>query len=197
MALEISTDKPQSCTKSPPSVAAGIDKKHSKHSAELSTKVAENEGTVPDDVYPTGSKLGIIIFALCIAVFCVALDSTVVATAIPRITDDFHALQDIGWYGSAYLLTTAAFQLPYGKLYASLNIKTVFLAALVIFEVGSVVCGTSPNSSALIVGVSSYIETRKFNSFLTDVGSESNGRIGSCGPVYWCLDNYRTFLSYP
>lgn len=43
------------------------------------------------------------IFALLIAVLCVALDSTIVSTAIPRITDEFHDLRDVGWYGSGQL----------------------------------------------------------------------------------------------
>ncbi|KAF2789492.1 MFS general substrate transporter [Melanomma pulvis-pyrius CBS 109.77] len=100
----------------------------------------------------TGAKLALTIFALCTAVFCVALDNTIIATAIPRITDDFHALQDVGWYGSAYLLTTCAFQLPFGKLYGLFNPKWVFMAALAFFEVGSLICGAAPNSTALIIG---------------------------------------------
>ena len=42
-------------------------------------------------------------------------DRTIIATAIPTITDDFHALNDVGWYGSAYMLTSCAFQLFFGK----------------------------------------------------------------------------------
>ncbi|EDN90933.1 hypothetical protein SS1G_00333 [Sclerotinia sclerotiorum 1980 UF-70] len=61
-------------------------------------------------VYPHGLKLVIILAALCIAVFLVALDQTIIATAIPKITDQFNSIQDIGWYGSAYLLTTTALQ---------------------------------------------------------------------------------------
>ncbi|KUJ08399.1 putative efflux pump antibiotic resistance protein [Mollisia scopiformis] len=102
--------------------------------------------------YPTGLKIFLIVFALSLAVFCVALDNTIIATAIPRITDEFHALQNIGWYGSAYLLTTCAFQLFYGKLYSCFPIKMIFLMALSIFELGSVVCATSPSSLALITG---------------------------------------------
>lgn len=58
----------------------------------------------------------------------------------------------MGWYGSSYLLTTCAFQLMYGKLYTFYSIKWMFMMALFIFEVGSVVCGAAPNSTALIVG---------------------------------------------
>lgn len=50
--------------------------------------------------YPTGAKLGIIVASLCLSVFLMALDNTIIATAIPRITDHFKALDDVGWYGS-------------------------------------------------------------------------------------------------
>jgi hypothetical protein len=65
------------------------------------------------EAHLSGTPLALCIFALCTAVFCVALDNTIIATAIPRITDDFHALQDVGWYGSAYLLTTCGTSLAY------------------------------------------------------------------------------------
>ncbi|GME66062.1 MFS general substrate transporter [Neofusicoccum parvum] len=90
--------------------------------------------------------------ALCLAVFCVALDNTIIATAIPKITSDFHSLEDVGWYGSAYLIATCAVQLLFGKLYNVFPIKWVFMIALLIFEVGSLVCAVAPNSVALIVG---------------------------------------------
>lgn len=102
--------------------------------------------------YPSGLKLTTIIVGLCLAVFLVALDNTIVVTCIPQISDEFHALGDIGWYGSAYLLTTCAFQLLFGKLYTHFNIKLVFLLAITCFEVGSLICGAAPTSTALIVG---------------------------------------------
>lgn len=50
--------------------------------------------------YPTGLKLFLIIVALCLAVFLMCLDNTIIATAIPKITDQFNSLDDIGWYAS-------------------------------------------------------------------------------------------------
>ncbi|KAK8168109.1 major facilitator superfamily domain-containing protein [Phyllosticta citrichinensis] len=102
--------------------------------------------------YPGAWKLGLITIALCLTVFCMALDNTIIATAIPRITDHFKALGDVGWYGSAYLLTTCAFQLIFGKLYTFFSIKWIYLLALGVFEIGSFICGIAPTSNALIVG---------------------------------------------
>lgn len=51
--------------------------------------------------YPKKMKLALITIALCLSVFCMALDNTIISTAIPRITDEFHAIDDVGWYGSA------------------------------------------------------------------------------------------------
>ncbi|KIV94567.1 hypothetical protein PV10_02322 [Exophiala mesophila] len=113
-------------------------------------------GTTSSDeanlVYPTGIKLALITLALCLSVFLVALDNTIIATAIPKITDRFNSLGDIGWYGSSYLLTTCALQLFFGKLYTFYSIKTVYIVSIVIFEVGSAICGGAPTSAALIVG---------------------------------------------
>jgi MFS family permease len=58
----------------------------------------------------------------------------------------------VGRYASSYLLTICAFQLIYGKLYTFYSIKYVFLVAISIFEIGSLICGVSPNSTAFILG---------------------------------------------
>lgn len=74
------------------------------------------------------------------------------ATAIPRITSDFDSLNDVGWYGSAYLLTTAALQPTFGKVYAFLNIKIIYIAAILLFELGSILCAAATSSKILIIG---------------------------------------------
>ncbi|KAI9697587.1 MAG: hypothetical protein M1836_004537 [Candelina mexicana] len=102
--------------------------------------------------YPTTFRLAIITVALCLSVFLVALDNTIIATAIPKITDHFNALDDVGWYGSAYLLTTCAFQLLFGKFYSIFSLKIVYLSAIGVFELGSLICGVAPTSTALIIG---------------------------------------------
>lgn len=103
-------------------------------------------------ILPMGTKLIMITVSLMLGFFCTALDNTITSVAIPRITDEFHALNDVGWYASSYLLTSCSFQLLFGKVYARYSVKWVFLSALFIFEVGSLICAVAPNSTTLIVG---------------------------------------------
>ncbi|CAI7609510.1 unnamed protein product [Penicillium glandicola] len=101
---------------------------------------------------PTGTRLLAISISILFAMFLVALDRTIIATAVPRITNQFNALDDISWYASAYLLTSCATQLSWGKVYTFYSTKTIFLIAILVFEIGSAVCGGAPNSKAFIVG---------------------------------------------
>ena len=106
-----------------------------------------------DDMdYPHGVRLVGIVLALIVSVFLVALDMTIVATAIPKITDQFHSLDDVAWYGSAFFLTLASFQSTWGKIYRYFPLKISFLSAIFIFEVGSLICGVANDSKTLIVG---------------------------------------------
>ncbi|KAK6223141.1 major facilitator superfamily transporter [Colletotrichum tabaci] len=113
---------------------------------------AERSADDPSVDGPTGLKLLAITLGLCITLFLVGLDNIILSTAIPRITDEFSSINDIGWYGSAYLLTTCTFQLTFGKLYSLFSIKLVYLISIIIFEVGSAVCGAAPRSTVLILG---------------------------------------------
>ncbi|KAI1212189.1 MFS general substrate transporter [Annulohypoxylon truncatum] len=90
-----------------------------------------------------------IVFLMCLDHYI--LESTA-ATAIPRITTDFNALQDAAWYSSGYFLTNMALQPAFGQLYKLFSIKLIFLACLLIFEAGSILCALAPSSIALILG---------------------------------------------
>lgn len=70
----------------------------------------------------------------------------------PVISDDFHTIADLGWWSNAYLLTLSSFQLFYGKLYSLFSIKIVYLVAIGLFEIGSLICTTAPTSTALVIG---------------------------------------------
>lgn len=130
---------------------------------ETPNNALEKAHTLPDDAeqdlsrvdtsdYPRAFKLFFIIVALVLSIFLVALDMTIVATAIPRITDEFHSLDQVGWYGAAFFLTVGAFQSTWGKAYKYFPLKATFLIAISIFELGSLLCGVAQNSITLIVG---------------------------------------------
>ncbi|KAK7966131.1 uncharacterized protein PG986_000408 [Apiospora aurea] len=115
-------------------------------------KAVSRASTRAESDYPTGVRLALILLSIFVSMFLVALDRLIISTAIPQITDDFHSLPDVGWYGSAYLLTTCSFQLMFGKLYTFFSVKNVFLATVVLFEVGSAICGAAPSSVVFIIG---------------------------------------------
>ncbi|SPO04932.1 related to aflatoxin efflux pump AFLT [Cephalotrichum gorgonifer] len=108
----------------------------------------------PDETinYLTGTKLVVLIAALCLVIFLVALDQTIIAPALGAITAEFSSVKDIGWYGSAYFLTTTALQPMFGNIYKRFSIKSSFLGAVFIFEVGSLICAVAQNSTTFIVG---------------------------------------------
>ncbi|KAL6697966.1 putative aflatoxin efflux pump [Trichoderma pleuroticola] len=124
--------------------------------ADHNAEAANPQGTAPDGAeasYKPGSlKFWLIIISAFVSMFLVALDRTIISTAIPTITDDFHSLSDIGWYGSSYMLTTAAFQLVWGRIYRFYDLRWTFLCCIVIFEIGSAICGSAPSSSVFIAG---------------------------------------------
>lgn len=84
--------------------------------------------------YPTRFRLVVILLSLFLGTLLVAIDTTIVSVAVPKISTDFHALNDIGWYGSAYLITITALQPAGGTLYKLFNIKLVYLASILVFE---------------------------------------------------------------
>ncbi|KJK74880.1 hypothetical protein H634G_09924 [Metarhizium anisopliae BRIP 53293] len=134
-------------------LALGTPSSHDKTVADNTRGVATDDSFSNDAIdYPTSTRLLMINLSLCISIFVTALDNTIIATAIPRITDDFKSQNDIGWYGSSYLLTQASLQLLYGKFYTMTPIKCVFVSAIGIFELGSLICAVAPNSAALICG---------------------------------------------
>ncbi|KAK9328781.1 major facilitator superfamily domain-containing protein [Lipomyces starkeyi] len=124
------------------------------------SKEQSAEPTTLDSIHPsenetgylTGFKLIITIFSLTIVGFLLLLDVSVVATAIPKITSDFHSLNDVGWYGAAYLLANCALQPLTGKIYGEFNMKWTLLGFLGVFELGSVLCGAATSSNMLIIG---------------------------------------------
>lgn len=64
----------------------------------------------------------------------VAVDTTIISVAVPRISTEFKALYDIGWYGSAYLATLTAFQPTMSNIYKVFSPKAAYIGSIVLFE---------------------------------------------------------------
>ncbi|KAL4778169.1 major facilitator superfamily domain-containing protein [Aspergillus varians] len=120
------------------------------------TKPSEQPGGEYDDAeknyQPRSPKFWLILLGMYLSIFLVAIDRTIIATAIPSISNEFHSIKDIGWYGSAYMLTGASFNPIFGRIYQVYSTKWTFISSIVVFEVGSAVCGAAPSSIAFIIG---------------------------------------------
>ncbi|CAG8669235.1 17929_t:CDS:2, partial [Acaulospora morrowiae] len=99
----------------------------------------------------TKTQVILVFVGLCFGMFLAALDQTIVATVVPKIAFDFKDLDRIAWIGTSYLLTVSAFQPTYGKLSDIFGRKITFLMAILIFEIGSLLCGLSNSMTMIII----------------------------------------------
>ncbi|MGV4924023.1 DHA2 family efflux MFS transporter permease subunit [Streptomyces sp. BHT-5-2] len=88
--------------------------------------------------------------ALLLGLLIAALDQTIVATALPTIVSDLGGLDHLSWVVTAYLLASTAATPLWGKLGDQYGRKKLFQTAIVIFLIGSVLCGIARNMGELI-----------------------------------------------
>jgi len=98
---------------------------------------------------PNRRKL-LVMLGVMLALFLAALDQTIVATALPRIVQEFHGLEHLSWVVASYLLASTVVVPIYGKLSDLYGRKPFILAAIVIFIVGSVLSGLSRSMLQLV-----------------------------------------------
>ena len=98
------------------------------------------------------SERGPVLLAVMLSTALVALDSTIVATAVPSIVDDLGGFREFPWLFSVYLLAQAATVPVNGKLADILGRKPLMYYGIAAFLVGSVVCGLAGSMAVLIVG---------------------------------------------
>src|SRR5438445_9032356 len=98
----------------------------------------------------THRQIQTVFLGLMAGMLVAALDQTIVATALPTIVGDLGGLSHLSWVVTAYLLTSTISVPLYGKVSDLLGRKVVFQFALVVFVVGSTLCGLSQNMVQLI-----------------------------------------------
>ncbi|MDS1270167.1 MDR family MFS transporter [Lipingzhangella sp. LS1_29] len=99
----------------------------------------------------TSTNVPLVMTSLVLAVLLAALDQTIVATALPTIVSDLGGLNHLSWVVTAYLLAVTVSTPLWGKLGDLYGRKVVFLACIVVFLVGSALCGMSQDMMQLIL----------------------------------------------
>src|SRR4051794_25252785 len=99
---------------------------------------------------PRTRRLGVVIGALLLVMLLASLDQTIVSTALPTIVGEFGGLEHISWVVTAYLLAVTVVTPLYGKLGDLYGRKLVLQSALVIFLIGSALCGLAQGMTELI-----------------------------------------------
>ncbi|HEY4855212.1 MAG TPA: MFS transporter [Xanthobacteraceae bacterium] len=97
-----------------------------------------------------GTSVVTVLGALFLALLLAALDQTIVATALPTIVGELGGLTHLSWVVTAYLLTSTVAGPFYGKLGDIYGRKIILQSAIVIFLVGSALCGLAQNMIGLI-----------------------------------------------
>src|SRR3954463_7758927 len=99
---------------------------------------------------PTQQRVRLIFVALMLVLLLASLDQTIVSTALPTIVGDLGGLAHLSWVVTAYLLAVTIVTPLYGKLGDLYGRKVVLQGALVLFLVGSALCGLSESMGELI-----------------------------------------------
>ncbi|MET7649930.1 MULTISPECIES: MFS transporter [unclassified Streptomyces] len=110
---------------------------------------AQSRAADPRDEHVSGNVL-VSIGALLLGMLLAALDQTIVSTALPTIVSELGGMEHLSWVVTAYLLASTAATPLWGKLGDQYGRKRLFQTAIVIFLIGSALCGMAQNMPQLI-----------------------------------------------
>ena len=111
----------------------------------------ERLGRQPPGYDFTIGRILAIYSGLMVALFLAALDQTIVATALPRVVSDLGGIAQYSWVFTAYMLGSTVTVPLYGKLGDVHGRKPLFIIAILVFLVGSALCGTAQNMWELVI----------------------------------------------
>ena len=98
----------------------------------------------PSGDYLSHRQILVVLGGLMAGMFLAALDQSIVGVALPRITSELGGLDKLSWVVTAYLLTSTAATPLWGKISDIRGRRPMFQAAIVVFLIGSLICGFSP-----------------------------------------------------
>ncbi|KAJ7062899.1 major facilitator superfamily domain-containing protein [Mycena amicta] len=137
------------------------------------------------------NNMPIVFFGLMMTSFLAALDQTIVANALPTIVERLGGGKVYSWVGSSYLIAGAALSPAYGKLSDIFGRKKVLYPSIVIFLVGSALCGAAKSMTWLIVaravqGIGGGGIQQLVNIVISDIVTlEERGTYGSFIGAMW------------
>ena len=115
-----------------------------------SEQTTGGDGTTPG--YLSRSQIRVVLGGLMAGMFLAALDQSIVGVALPKITSELGGLDKLSWVVTAYLLTSTAATPLWGKVSDLYGRRPMFQSAIVVFLIGSLICGfASPIAGALNV----------------------------------------------
>ncbi|WP_040982494.1 MDR family MFS transporter [Oceanobacillus jeddahense] len=97
------------------------------------------------------TKRPVVLVALILSMFMAAIEGTIVATAMPNIVSDLGGFTLYSWVFSSFLLMQAVTTMVYGKLADLFGRKPIFVIGVIIFLIGSLLCGLAESMTALVV----------------------------------------------
>ena len=112
---------------------------------------AARSDAAPSPPTEAAPRVRLIFAALMLVLLLASLDQTIVSTALPTIVGDLGGIEHLSWVVTSYLLASTVVGPLYGKLGDLYGRKIVLQSAIVIFLVGSALCGLSQNMFQLIV----------------------------------------------
>jgi EmrB/QacA subfamily drug resistance transporter len=101
--------------------------------------------------YMTHRQIMVVLSGLMLGMLLAALDQTIVSTALPTIVGELGGLNQLSWVVTAYLLTSTVSTPLYGKISDLYGRRPVFIFAIVVFVVGSMLAGLSQTMWQLVV----------------------------------------------
>jgi EmrB/QacA subfamily drug resistance transporter len=104
----------------------------------------------PGGDYLSHRQILVVMGGLMAGMFLAALDQSIVAVALPKITSELGGLDKLSWVVTAYLLTSTAATPLWGKISDLRGRRPMFQAAIVVFLIGSLICGFSPEIAGFL-----------------------------------------------
>jgi len=131
------------------SIPRYTDRTKLRRDATLTSMVEEATATDAVEATPRRRVL-VVIGALMLTMLLAALDQTIVSTALPTIVGELGGLNHLSWVVTSYLLAITIVTPLYGKLGDLYGRKIVLQGALVLFLIGSALCGQAQSMTELI-----------------------------------------------